>query len=115
MGRKGGGGKAKGAGGKKKGGRSISNVKRNNLKRQKLVKAGKLKPKSTPRFVEGGHLKGKTAKKVTLKPEEIAEREQRKKEDDKQWVRGSGHATRSLQRRHEKSPNEKSANLGNRG
>ena len=104
MGRKGGGGKAKGAGGKKKGGRSISNVKRNNLKRQKLVKAGKLKPKSTPRFVEGGHLKGKTAKKVTLKPEEIAEREQRKKEDDKQWVRGSGHATRSSERGHEKSP-----------
>jgi hypothetical protein len=42
--------KAKGGGGgKKKGGRSISNVKKNNLKRHKLVKAGKLKPKSTPR------------------------------------------------------------------
>ena len=45
MGRKGG---SKGTG-KKKGGRTISTLKRNNLRRQKLVKAGKLKPKSTPK------------------------------------------------------------------
>ena len=30
--------------------RSISAVKKNNLKRHKLVKAGKLKPKSSPRY-----------------------------------------------------------------
>lgn len=83
MGRKGGGKSS----GKKKGGRTISTLKRSNQKRQKLVKAGKLKPKSTPRFVEGGHLKGKTTKKVALKPEEIAEKERIRKEETKQWVR----------------------------
>ena len=83
MGRKGG---SKGTG-KKKGGRTISTLKRNNLRRQKLVKAGKLKPKSTPRFVEGGHPKGKTVKKPVLKPEEVAEKERIRKEEAKQWVR----------------------------
>ena len=76
--------------GKKGGGkRQISNIKKNNLKRHKLVKAGKLKPKSSPRFVEGGHLKGKAnAKKaILLKPEELEERERIRKEEAKQWVR----------------------------
>ena len=78
----------KGGGKKTKGGRSLSNVKKNNLKRHKLVKAGKLKPKSSPRFVEGGHLKGKSKKKPeVLKPEELEERERVRKEDAKQWVR----------------------------
>ena len=78
----------KGGGKKTKGGRSLSNVKKNNLKRHKLVKAGKLKPKSSPRFVEGGHLKGKLKKKPEiLKPEELEERERVRKEDAKQWVK----------------------------
>jgi len=77
--------KGKGSG-KKKGGRTISTLKRNNQRRQKLVKAGKLKPKSTPRFVEGGHLRDRSTKKISLKPEEIAEREKGRKEEDKKWV-----------------------------
>lgn len=77
----------KGGGKKSKGGKSLSNVKKNNLKRHKLVKAGKLKPKSSPRFVEGGHLQGKTKKKPELlKPEELEERDRVRKEEAKQWV-----------------------------
>ena len=65
--------------------RAISHVKRNNLKRHKLVKAGKLKPKSSPRFVEGGHLKGR--KKAPIEaPEVLEERERIRKEEAKQWV-----------------------------
>ena len=40
-------------------GRTISKVKRGNIKTNKLVKAGKLKPKSKPRFVEGGKFRNK--------------------------------------------------------
>ena len=53
-------GKKSGPGGGKKGGgkgKSLSKAKKGNIKRNKLVKAGKMKPSgSKPRFVEGGHL-----------------------------------------------------------
>ena len=53
MGKKSGMGKGKKGGGGK--GRSISNVKRTNIKRNKLAKSGKMKPMgSKPKFVEGG-------------------------------------------------------------
>ena len=42
-------------------GRTISTAKKANIKRNKLVKAGKMKPPgSKPRFVEGGHLKARS-------------------------------------------------------
>ena len=53
MGKKSGMGKGKKGGGGK--GRSISNVKKTNIKRNKLAKSGKMKPMgSKPKFVEGG-------------------------------------------------------------
>ena len=53
MGKKSGMSKGKKGGGGK--GRSISNVKRTNIKRNKLAKSGKMKPMgSKPKFVEGG-------------------------------------------------------------
>ncbi len=65
----------KGGGGK---GRTISKVKKTNIKRHKLVKAGKLKPKSKPKFLEGGHLKSKKLKGLKndgMSNEEKAEKE----------------------------------------
>jgi len=64
----------------------ISNIKRANLKRHKLVKAGKLKPKSTPRFVQGGHFQHK-GEKQTLSQNDIAQRERQRKSDEKEWVK----------------------------
>ena len=53
MGKKSGMSKGKKGGGGK--GRSISNVKKTNIKRNKLAKSGKMKPMgSKPKFVEGG-------------------------------------------------------------
>jgi hypothetical protein len=77
---------SKKSGQKSKGSRKpISNIKKANLKRHKLVKAGKLKPKSTPRFVQGGQFQFKGPKTV-LRPEEIAEREKNRISDAKKWV-----------------------------
>lgn len=63
----------------------ISNIKKANLRRHKLVKAGKLKPKSTPRFVQGGQFQSKGEKQV-LAPEELAEREKNRISYAKKWV-----------------------------
>jgi len=79
-------GNKKGGGGK---GRSISKVKKSNIKHNKLAKKGKVKPAgSKPLFVEGGHLHERklasAAKKKTLNKIEIENESERKKEYEKQ-------------------------------
>merc|ERR1712025_250498 len=56
-------------------GRSISNVKKSNIKQNKLIKAGKAKPKSNPHFVEGGKYRNKT-KQGALTPEQLLKRQE---------------------------------------
>lgn len=74
---------------KAKGSRKISNVKKTNIKRQKLVKAGKLKPRSKPKFVEGGQftkkLKGDEAKLA----DKFAERRKELEEEKAKHVKNS--------------------------
>ena len=68
-----------GAGSKKGRNRHISSVKKSNIKKNKLVKAGKMKPPgSRPRFVEGGHLRERSeAKKAREKALKSMTKEQR--------------------------------------
>jgi len=93
MGKKSGMGKGKKGGGGK--GRSISNVKKTNIKRNKLAKSGKMKPMgSKPKFVEGGHLqaraeerkarKRETASMSALDAEQIQSEKKQKEELKKQ-------------------------------
>ena len=82
----------KNRGDKKRGGgkgRSISKVKKSNIKHNKLAKKGKVKPAgSKPLFVEGGHLHERklasAAKKKTLNKIEIENESERKREYEKQ-------------------------------
>ena len=77
----------KGGSTKKKGGktRHISNVKKSNIAKNKLVKAGKLKPKSKPRFLEGGQFKDrKNSKGEVLTAEQLQSREEYHEEKKKQ-------------------------------
>ena len=82
----------KNRGDKKRGGgkgRSISKVKKLNIKHNKLAKKGKVKPAgSKPLFVEGGHLHERklasAAKKKTLNKIEIENESERKREYEKQ-------------------------------
>ena len=60
-------------------GRNISKVKKTNIKRNKQIKAGKLKPKSKPNFVEGGQFK-KKGKKQILTAEQLERRKQYEEE-----------------------------------
>ena len=67
--------------------RSISNVKKSNIRKNKLVRAGKLKPKSKPKFVEGGQFtkKAKGQEKLTadqLESRQEYEDEKKKREED---------------------------------
>ena len=79
-------------GGKKRGGgkgRSISKVKKSNIKHNKLAKKGKVKPAgSKPLFVEGGHMHERklasAAKKKTLSKIEQENEIERKREHEKQ-------------------------------
>ena len=64
-------------------GRSISKVKKSNIRTNKLVKAGKLKPKSKPRFVEGGKFRNKN-KQGALTPEQLLKRQEYDDEKKKQ-------------------------------
>lgn len=68
-------------GGKRGKGRSISNIKKTNIKHNKLAKKGKMKPiGSKPRFLEGGHLQAKkiaAAGKKTLSKLEMEEEAER--------------------------------------
>lgn len=70
MGTKGGNGKS-GSGAKKKGGakRKISNIKRSNQRQNKLVKSGKAKPNSKPRYVPNAKKAEKSEKDAWLTPE----------------------------------------------
>ena len=63
-------------------GRSISNVKKSNIKQNKLIKAGKAKPKSNPHFVEGGKYRNKT-KQGALTPEQLLKRQEYEDEKKK--------------------------------
>ena len=74
-------------GGKKSGGkgRSISKIKKTNIKHHKLAKKGKAKPVgSKPHYVEGGHLHERkmasAAKKKTLNKIELENELQKKRE-----------------------------------
>ena len=63
----------------KKGGsknRHISNVKKSNIKKNKLVKAGKLKPKSKPRFVEGGKFQKNNRGQNVLTEDQLQRRQE---------------------------------------
>ena len=65
-----------------KAGKGISRVKKANIKRQKLVKKGKLKPNSKPKFVEGGQFQKKNLKKPQSHLSEAQIAERRKEYDD---------------------------------
>ena len=74
-------------GGSKK---SISRVKKSNIKRDKDVKAGKLKPKSKPKFIKGGQFQKKN-KFNKLNDAQMAERRQeyedeRKKQEKEMYL-----------------------------
>ena len=78
----------------KKGGtknRSISRVKKTNIKRQKLVKAGKLKPKSKPKFVEGGQFQKKNKSKSNFNEAQLAEKRKEYEIEKKAQVKISKH------------------------
>ena len=66
----------------KKGSRKISKVKKSNIKRNKLVRAGKLKPKSKPGFVEGGQFQGKKNKEK-LSQDDLERRKEYEEEKKK--------------------------------
>jgi len=72
--------------GKNKGHRSISKVKRSNQKRNKLVKHGKAKPNSTPRYIPNKKKEERGRNDRVKKPEQLEEekkqKEHQKKEDD---------------------------------
>ena len=74
-------------GGSKK---SISRVKKSNIKRDKDVKAGKLKPKSKPKFIKGGQFQKKN-KFNKLNDAQMAERraeyeDERKKQEKEMYL-----------------------------
>jgi len=78
--------------GGKKGGRSLAASKKTNIKRNKLVKAGKMKPAgSKPRFVEGGHLKVRAEERKARKKAEGSmskmEAEQKRLDEEEQQKR----------------------------
>lgn len=61
-------------------GKSISAVKKGNIRRHKLVKSGQLKPKSKPKFLKGGHLQDKKSNKWKKAPKSAAELAEKEKE-----------------------------------
>lgn len=72
-------------GGKQGKGRSISKVKKTNIRHSKLAKKGKMKPPgSKPLYVEGGHIKDKkiavAAKRKTLNKLELEKEAERRRE-----------------------------------
>ena len=77
---------SKGGGSKK----SISRVKKSNIKRDKEVKAGKLKPKSKPKFVKGGQFqkKNKFSKEndAQMVERRAAYEEERKKQETEMYL-----------------------------
>ena len=66
----------------KKGSRKISKVKKSNIKRNKLVRAGKLKPNSKPGFVQGGQFQGKKNKEK-LSQDDLERRKEYEEEKKK--------------------------------
>ena len=70
--------------------KSISRVKKSNIKRDKDVKAGKLKPKSKPKFIKGGQFQKKN-KFNKLNDAQMAERraeyeDERKKQEKEMYL-----------------------------
>ena len=63
-------------------GRTISKVKKSNIKQNKLVKAGKAKPRSKPHFVEGGQYRNKN-KQGALTPDQLLKRQEYEDEKKK--------------------------------
>ena len=74
-----------------KGGKGISRVKKANISRHKLVKKGKLKPNSKPKFVEGGQFQKKNLKKPQSHLSEAQIAERRKEYDDQKKQNVSFH------------------------